>query len=275
MCKLNLRVLLSDRCNHRCAFCSRDFYRGEKRDLDEQVLFEAIRTFAALGGEKVTYSGGEPLMSPLLYPAMRLVHSLGMKNAITTNGSLLGRQSKDFWRLADSINISMPAFVQEAFSRAVGAATSLETVKENAVTAAHMGLRVKINSVYLPDSAFAFERMVEYFAPHGIVVKLMNDMWGSPEYYAGFLRYAARWKDDPRVQIEKDFNPGYGMCANCKIQRNSSCPSCRSIWLYPDGSITLCPFDTARMHHCATPVETQQAVEACWCAEASALSMCA
>lgn len=96
MTRYNLRAVLSDRCNYRCVFCSHDFNRCKDRDIPPGFLKDCVKVFASLGGEKVAYTGGEPLIYPRLYDILRLSKSLGLKNAITTNGSMLKFQPESF-----------------------------------------------------------------------------------------------------------------------------------------------------------------------------------
>lgn len=117
MSKRNLRVVLSDRCNYNYTFCSHNFNRCRNRDIPLAFLKECVKVFASLGGEKVAYTGGEPLIFHHLPEIMRLSKSLGLTNAITTNGSMLPLQPEEFYPLADSLNISVPSFVPKEYAR--------------------------------------------------------------------------------------------------------------------------------------------------------------
>ena len=239
---MNLRAVLSDRCNYQCVFCSRDFNRAVNQDLPASFLEVCMKSFAALGGSKITCTGGEPLIYPQLLSILRNAKALGLKTSITTNGSLLPHQSSEFFTLVDALNISIPSFNPEGYINLTGG-SSLEAVKNSALDAANRGIKVKINCVYSQGRELMIDEMVEYFSPHGITVKLMNDMLAGGEYYATFMEYASRFRNVPGVEIECALNPGYTFCQDCSITRNTSCPSCRSVWAYPDGRITLCPFD--------------------------------
>lgn len=243
MTRYNLRAVLSDRCNYRCVFCSHDFNTCRNRDIPLGFLKECVKVFASLGGEKVAYTGGEPLIFPHLLDIMRLSKSLGLKNAITTNGSMLPSQPAEFYALADSLNISVPSFVPEEYSRLTSSEYSPADIIHSAIKAAGHGLRVKINTVFARQNPGTIRRMAEALLPHGIIIKLMNDMTASEEYYREFLGLAEIFRDDTRVEIESAKNPGLEMCRECRIPHPTGCPSCRSVWVYPDGRITLCPFD--------------------------------
>lgn len=241
---LNLRAVLSDKCNYRCVFCSHDFNRSVNLDVPVRFLCRCIQAFASLGGRKVTYTGGEPLIFPGLMQVLTLAKSLGLTNSITTNGALLHLQGAEFFRLVDALNVSVPSFDEHEYTELTGG-PSLECVKESAVMASSLGLKVKINCVYSLGREVMIDEMIDYFAPHGIIIKLMNDMLADVDYYSEFLNYTERFRGDPRVEVEGELNPGYSFCEGCSLTRKFSCPSCRSIWVYPNGKITLCPFDDA------------------------------
>ena len=239
----NFRVVLSDRCNYRCVFCSHDFNKCKDTDIDAGFLKKCVKIFAELGGRKVTYTGGEPLIYPSLHEILKLSKSLNLINAITTNGSMLPFQPEEFYGLTDSLNISIPSFTPKEYQRLTGSNTRLSDVIDNAVKASERGLSVKINMVYTGQDPAIISDMAGKLSKHGIIIKLMNDMIASEEYYHEFLEFAEKFRGDERIEIENDRNPGLDICSDCRIPHPTGCPSCRSIWLYPDGRITLCPFD--------------------------------
>ena len=254
---VNLRAVLSDKCNYRCVFCSRDFNSAVNLDMQPEFLETCIEVFSSLGGTKITYTGGEPLIYPELMRIMKFADSLGLMNFVTTNAAMLNIQPEEFYSLAGALNISIPSFDPEEYTSLTGG-KSLESVKHNAVYAAGLGLKVKINCVYTEGRELMIEEMIDYFAPHGIIVKIMNDMLAGKEYYSAFMKYVSRFRNDRRAEIESALNPGYAFCEDCNITRKSSCPSCRSLWVYPDGKITLCPFDGAKsyLHSCRAEIYT-------------------
>ena len=239
----NLRAVLSDRCNYRCVFCSHDFNKCRDTDIDAVFLKECVKVFAWLGGKKVTFTGGEPLIYPSLYEILRLSKSLNLVNAITTNGSMLPFQPEEFYELVSCLNISMPSFNPKEYQRLTCSSTPLSDIMGNAVKASEHGLRVKVNMVYTGQDAGIISDMAGKFSAHGIVIKLMNDMIAGEECYREFLEFAENFRNDGRVEIESARNPGLSICRDCRIPHPTGCPSCRSIWVYPDRRITLCPFD--------------------------------
>ncbi len=74
-------------CNRTCAFCvssSGPSFSNPRLDLPQ--VFTRLRD---LGVEKVTYSGGEPLLHPQLEAALNTGTRFGIQQVLTTNGDVL------------------------------------------------------------------------------------------------------------------------------------------------------------------------------------------
>lgn len=54
------------------------------------------------------------------------------------------------------------------------------------------GICVKINAVYLEDNEETLSEVVVFSSAQDITTKIMNDMFGSREYYEKLLTYAER-----------------------------------------------------------------------------------
>ena len=268
--KFNLRVVLSGKCNYKCNFCSLDFNNAndaKNTDMKPDFLLDCIASFGHLGGKKVGYTGGEPLMYPGLKPALEFSKSFGMTNAVTTNGSLLGIQEPHVLNIIDEFHVSMPAFSQDEYIAVTSSqGVSLDDILTNILKIRRQEKKIKINAVYLEHNIDDIRNMVAFFSNHGIVVKIMNDMLGNNDYYQRYLNYTSQWEGHEYVVIEKDLNPNLGICKNCIIKNSlkGSCPSCRSIWAYPDGRVTLCPRDLHNGIRCGDKSEVASAIKTCF-----------
>jgi radical S-adenosyl methionine domain-containing protein 2 len=78
-------------CNMRCRYCFAQFDRDERRavGLSYPQCKTIIEYAAQAGVTKITFAGGEPLLSPWLPSALRLSKAFGMTTMIVTNGLLL------------------------------------------------------------------------------------------------------------------------------------------------------------------------------------------
>lgn len=86
-----LTLALTAVCNLACSHCWVEAGPGDSRlQLPEADLFRLLREFAALGGEGVRITGGEPLCHPAWLKALQQARALGFDQlALQTNATLL------------------------------------------------------------------------------------------------------------------------------------------------------------------------------------------
>jgi MoaA/NifB/PqqE/SkfB family radical SAM enzyme len=79
-------VQLTRECTQECLFCSNP---PSGVELSEPELAASLDAFARSGYTGVILTGGEPTLSPLLFPALRLAADRGLAARIITNGQRL------------------------------------------------------------------------------------------------------------------------------------------------------------------------------------------
>jgi len=107
--RLELLVLLvSDRCDQKCAHCQ--IWMGHaggapSLSLDERlgVVEEAL----AAGARGFLLTGGEPLLSPQIWPLGRRIKAAGAALMLATNGMLLERYAEEVADLFDEVYLSL------------------------------------------------------------------------------------------------------------------------------------------------------------------------
>ena len=86
-----LFVELTARCNERCVHCYAESSPEREEALDEQTVFAVLDDARALGFAAVQFTGGDPLLSPVLVPAAEYASALGIgRIEVYTNGLALG-----------------------------------------------------------------------------------------------------------------------------------------------------------------------------------------
>lgn len=118
-----LRVSLTDRCNLRCVYCMPE--EGIEKLKHEDILsyeevLNIIKAFAKLGGRKIRYTGGEPLiLKDIDYLIAETAQIAGIEDiAITTNGILLDDMAVELKKAGlKRVNISLDSLRPEKFSR--------------------------------------------------------------------------------------------------------------------------------------------------------------
>lgn len=145
-------------CNYRCGFCYAGFASAKRAKIPQAELHEIIRQIAAsplpvgTPARKVTFAGGEPLLSPTVLDDISYARSVGLVTSLVTNGSLLTEAK--LHRLAailDWLTISVDSLDSDT-NRRIGRTTHGVTLRAEdylvRVRAAQtVGIRVKLNTV--------------------------------------------------------------------------------------------------------------------------------
>jgi len=153
----DLRVSVTDRCNFRCPYCMPGEIFGPSHAFlkDPQLmsfdeLARILRAFAALGVEKLRFTGGEPLLRPDIAALVRLAKTeLRVPDiALTTNGWHLEEHAPALRAAGlDRLNISLDALDETIFARMNGRGLTPTRVLRAIETARSLGFPVKLNAV--------------------------------------------------------------------------------------------------------------------------------
>lgn len=161
-------------CNMRCGFCFAKFQDVKQSILPKGHLpeFEALKVveeIAKLGFEKITFAGGEPMLSPWLPKLIQKAKSFGLTTMLVTNGSKLSDNFLlDNKPYLDWIALSIDSLYNESnlkIGRAIVGKTPLTRAyyKAKIERIHNYGYGLKINTVvnsynYLEDfNAFILE----------------------------------------------------------------------------------------------------------------------
>jgi radical S-adenosyl methionine domain-containing protein 2 len=145
-------------CQFRCGFCHSAFTSAERCQIPQDELHEIIRQIAALPlaigcpPRKVTFAGGEPLLSQTVLEDISFARGLGLHTALVTNGLLL--TPGFIARLApvlDWLAISVDS-TDDTTNRLIGRCRDklvlgLSDYVERARAVRAAGIRLKINTV--------------------------------------------------------------------------------------------------------------------------------
>ena len=88
---LFVKIKLTFTCNLRCSMCNH--WREEREPpLDTERFAEIIRELASMGCRKLHFTGGEPLLHEGAADLIALASDLGIRTAMTTNGTLVDKE---------------------------------------------------------------------------------------------------------------------------------------------------------------------------------------
>jgi len=122
-----VRVKPTNKCNHRCVYCSYSPDADEKCIVSEEInlqdeipygkMIEILEDFNEMGVKAVTYSGGgEPLVYPFITDVLRKTLDHGIDLSIITNGQLLNGERAELLAKAKWVRISTDSCTNEMFS---------------------------------------------------------------------------------------------------------------------------------------------------------------
>jgi radical S-adenosyl methionine domain-containing protein 2 len=153
---VNLHSLIP--CNYKCGFCYAGFASAKRSRIPQSELHQIIRQISAVirptgtGARKVTFAGGEPLLSPTVVEDIAFARAQGLVTSLVTNGSLLTEDKiRRFAPILDWLTISIDSLDADTNRRigraAHGITLSVDDYLAKIRTAQALGIRVKLNTV--------------------------------------------------------------------------------------------------------------------------------
>jgi hypothetical protein len=132
-CELNV----AHHCNLVCRGCSHLSPWMKRTFIDPQSVYDDLVQLAKYyRPTRVTLLGGEPLLHPVLHEVAAAVRASHITDyvTVTTNGTLLGRMSDQFWSAVDEVRVSIYP----------GKELTAETYRRAAETARQHGVVFKV-----------------------------------------------------------------------------------------------------------------------------------
>jgi cyclic pyranopterin phosphate synthase len=265
-----LRVSLTDRCNLRCQYCygSADCLDDIPALLTNEQLVRLIRTFAALGVNKIRFTGGEPLIYPGLVDVIRKTSSIeGISRiGITTNGLLLESKLPSLIEAGlNGLNISLDSFKRDRFKEITGV-DGFERTYKGIMSAVKTGVfpMVKVNTVVMRGvNDDEIPQFTEWALSHRIDIRFIEFMpteqagWGE-ERFISENEMKERIKFTLRPLAESDFSkgpaktyvsPGHpGRISFISAVSHSFCHECNRLRLTASGDIIGCLFGARKVN---------------------------
>ncbi len=145
---MDIRLILTTRCQLQCWYCHREGQITEKKIVDACAddIIATCDQLVKKYGKNITISGGEPLLHNKFEEIIEELYNMGSKLTLITNGHLVYRHVK-MMNLFKSIHISVPTIDYEQYFEITGG--KFENLKSsiNQLKAAFPNISLKINCV--------------------------------------------------------------------------------------------------------------------------------
>ncbi|MBQ3755179.1 MAG: GTP 3',8-cyclase MoaA [Clostridia bacterium] len=147
-----LRVSLTDLCNYRCKYCMKEGGVEKKSHADMLTLeevFDVISAFKSLGGKKVRFTGGEPLVRKGAVSLIeRVGRELDVEIGLTTNGVYLPENIDRLKDVVSLVNVSIDTLDKDKY-RFVTMGGNLDDALAGLKAARDNVKNVKVNAVLM------------------------------------------------------------------------------------------------------------------------------
>lgn len=182
----DLRVSVTDRCNFRCTYCMpREKVEGASflpraELLSFEEITRAASVFVSLGVRKIRLTGGEPLLRRELPSLVRMLRSLDVELALTTNGVLLPQLAAPLKEAGlHRLTVSLDALDPRVFQKVCDApGFGPEDVLSGIQAARDAGFEsIKINcAVRRGENEGDVAKLARHFAGSGHIVRFIEFM---------------------------------------------------------------------------------------------------
>ena len=90
---IHAEVGITNRCNHKCKFCVLDWTTHGQVDIEKDIFSGTLKDMSEMGVKSVYYAGeGEPTLHKDFAYFIEYGKSMGMSQALSTNGTLLNSE---------------------------------------------------------------------------------------------------------------------------------------------------------------------------------------
>lgn len=256
------RLALTDVCNLRCTYCMPEQVRfcanKELLSLDEWLVL--IQVLLEEGVDKIRFTGGEPLASPIFLPLLSTVRKwlAPEKIHITTNASYLGKYLSQLnqWGIK-FLNISLDTLQSSRFQQ-ITRRNLFPQVMQSINEALALGFQVKINIVIMQDvNADELEDFIELSKNSPLELRFIEEqpfqgrVWESyscplpySEIYHRIQQIYPHIKSQtysPSSTALRYQIPGYkGYFAIIPAFSRLLCHSCNRLRITPTGALKTC-----------------------------------
>jgi MoaA/NifB/PqqE/SkfB family radical SAM enzyme len=158
---------LTYRCNRSCDFCGVDSAVGPELDTDQ--VKQVLDRLAQAGTRLIVFSGGEPLMRKDIGQILQHSKSLGIRNGLTTNGTLVPERIDEIAEYLDNVKVSFDG-PESIHDRIRGAGSFAEVMTATDLLLAK-GVRLLFNTTLCKPNIDSIDEVLDIAKGLGVRVK--------------------------------------------------------------------------------------------------------
>lgn len=255
-----LRLVLTQKCLQNCLYCHREGLSGEEKELlnpsDYRFIFKAVKE--VIGIDRVTITGGEPLLRKDIGEIIKLLKIEGAKIKLITNGILIYKNINIIPYLED-ISISLTTLDSKnhrKIHRSSGLTKILRGINNLNKIKAKTRVRLNVCCVKgINDNKQTIKNLINFAQKHGLVIRFI-ELLNSPKnlfmpiekiikildslglQLIGESKERKLYKNEKGVFVELQRCP----CRNVELTSDIGyfCKLKNDIFITPDGKIKPC-----------------------------------
>jgi radical SAM protein with 4Fe4S-binding SPASM domain len=230
---------MTSKCNFNCRHCYAADWFKEDHVIDLETTKSLVDQAIALGCQKVTFTGGEPLLTKATIPAMKYCIDKGVRVELESNGVFIEKVLKEAEGYVEKIEYAISYEGDEMRDKRF-----TPKVLENIRTLANRGCNVKIQTVITPvnidiaDELFLFSKNLN--ARHRVFLSHSPNGNGRDlplidlERWLKFLKYVRETYTHIIIELPDLFSGGaHKKCGwgvhRCEVMSNGDVTSCGPI----------------------------------------------
>jgi radical SAM protein with 4Fe4S-binding SPASM domain len=177
---LEVHLSVTNACSQGCGHCYMDSGPSDAGELSSAELRRAIDLLADMGVFHVALGGGEALQRPDFFEIAAHARERGMVPNLTTNGSLLTRQTAERCRIFGQVNVSIDSLDEVAQPGRATRLAAVDLLRE-------AGIRVGINCVVTREGLDGLANLIAFAKERGLVdvelLRLKPSGRGKKDYF--------------------------------------------------------------------------------------------
>lgn len=255
-----LRLVLTQKCPQNCIYCHKEGMGGKEKALlaanDYVFIFKTARKY--LGIERITITGGEPLVRKDIKKILKALKIEGAKIKLVTNGILL-KDKLEIISYIENISISFTSLVpsiHQKIHKSRELPSILQTVKKLSKLKTKIRIRVNVCLVKgVHDDVNLIKDMVEFAEKYGLVLRFVELLGAKKDTFLPIEKIAnilkklnlklvgkskKRWFYETNKGIIVELQRC--LCRNVELSGDIDffCKQENDIFISPDGEIKPC-----------------------------------